>query len=136
MNYQALWESARGVAEGLGYHPTLPSSLHKTLLKEGFPIAVIEPPKLLSTEGERTKRSRYRMSVKFLNKNELDDAARASSIASLAADAERFCALLSDEPHIFSLSLGEIVPLVEVLTIAGEVAVEMSADVESFECLM
>ena len=135
-NYQAVWEAAKNLAVELGYHPTLPDNLHRTLRHEGFPIAVIDHPKVLSVEGERERKMECGLSVKFLNKNELSDEARAASIAILAADAERFCARLSEQPHIFSVTIGEIAPVGEVLTLAGEVAVALSADVESFECLI
>lgn len=136
MNHQTVWEVAKSLATELGYHPTLPENLHRTLRHEGFPIAIIDHPKILSAEGERERRRVCRLLVKFLNKNEMDDAVRALSIATLAADAERFCARLSEEPHIFSVTLGEIAPVGEVLTLAGEVAVALSAEVESLECLI
>ena len=135
MNYQAVWEAAKSLAAELGYHPSLPENLHRTLRYEGFPIAVIDHPKVRSIEGERERKVMCALSVKFLNKNELSDAERAASIATLASDAERFCARLSEQPHIFSVTIGEVAPVGEVLTLAGEVAVALSADVESFECL-
>lgn len=134
MNYHYVWEVAKSIAAELGYHPTLPENLHQTLHREGFPIAVIDHPELLSVEGERECQRLCHLSVKFLNKNELSDVARAASIATLATDAERFCSLLSEQPHIFSVSLKELSPVGKVLTIMGEVAVALNADVESFEC--
>lgn len=134
MNYQSVWEAAKQVAIGLGYHPTLPSSLHQTLLSEGFPIVIIAPPVLLSSEGETHPKSTCRLSVKFLSKNELDDGARATAIATLATHAQEFCSRLSSEPHIFSVAICSLAPTGEVLTVAGEVAVELSADVESVDC--
>lgn len=133
MNYNSILRSAFDVATSLGYHPTEPSSLHQTLHNEGFPIAVIAPPRATSVPFESGAPSTCRMSVKFLTQNVLDDAERATTIATLATHAEEFCARLSSEPNIFSVEIGEIAPVGEVLTIAGEVAVEMSADVKSFE---
>lgn len=136
MNYRSILNSAFELSASLGYHPTLPESLHSTLHKEGFPIALISPPTATSEQEGATQTTACRLLVKFLSKNVLDDAERAAAIATLATHAERFCALLSSEPHIFSVSISEIAPIGEVLTIAGEVAVALSADVESVECAM
>lgn len=133
MNYNSILRSAFDVAASLGYHPTEPSSLHRTLHNEGFPIAVIAPLRATSIPFESGAPSACRMSVKFLTQNVLDDEERAAAISTLATHAEEFCARLSSEPNIFSVELREIAPIGEVLTIAGEVAVEMSADVKSFE---
>lgn len=134
MNYRSVLDSAFAIATSMGYHPTLPSSLHQTLHQEGFPIALIAPPTVTSPKSDTGAPTTCRLSVKFLSKNVLSDQERATSIATLATHAEKFCSLLSSEPHIFSVSISEIAPVGEVLTIAGEVAVELSADVESVEC--
>ncbi len=134
MNYHSVLSSAFAVATSLGYHPTLPQNLHRTLHTEGFPIAVIAPPTVLSDDGESEPQHSLRLLVKFLSKNVLDDADRAAAIATLATHAEQFCATLSSEPNIFSVTIGEIAPVGEVLTIAGEVAVSLSAEVRSLEC--
>ncbi len=134
MNYHSVLNSAFAVAASLGYHPTLPDALHSTLHSKGFPIAVIAPPVVVASEGEMEVQTTFRLSVKFLSKNVLDDAGRASTIAALASHAEEFCASLSAEPNIFSVAIAEIAPVGEVLTVAGEVAVALNADVKGMEC--
>lgn len=134
MNYSSVLNSAFEVATSLGYHPTLPEGLHTTLHREGFPIALFAPPTIISPSGNAGSPTTCRLSVKFLSKNVLSDQERAETIAALATHAEKFCSLLSSEPHIFSVAISEIAPIGEVLTIAGEVAVSLSAEVESVEC--
>lgn len=134
MNYQSILRTAFDVATSLGYHPTSPHLLHTTLHNEGFPIAIIAPIKVSAAGGDAGGQRCCRLSVKFLSKNVLDDAQRASIISTLATHAEEFCSRLSTESNIFSVELREIVPIGSVLTVAGEIAVEMNADVKSFEC--
>ena len=134
MNYHSVLNSAFATLTSLGYNPTLPEALHSTLHSKGFPIAVIAPPAVVASEGEREVQTTFRLSVKFLSKNVLDDAGRAAAIATLASHAEQFCALLSSDPNIFSVAITEIAPIGEVLTVAGEVAVGLSADVKRIEC--
>lgn len=134
MNYRSVLDSAFAVATSLGYHPSLPDSLHRTLCEVGFPIAMITPPMVISSGSGKGVPTTCRLGVKFLSKNVLSDQDRALSISSLATHAEQFCKLLSSEPHIFSVSILEIAPVGEVLSVAGEVAVLLSADIESMEC--
>lgn len=136
MNYGSVLNSAFEVASSLGYHPTLPEGLHATLHREGFPIALFAPPTIISSNDNAGGSTICRLSVKFLSKNVLNDQERAELIAALATHAERFCSLLSSEPHIFSVAISEIASIGEVLTIAGEVAVSLSAEVESMECCL
>ncbi len=134
MNYQSLMDAVEGVATSLGYHPTLPENLHTTLRHEGFPIAILTPPHLLSLEGEKEVNRVYALDVKLLMNREMSPAERSQLLATLASDAERFVAALASHSQVREVELQEVAPIEQMLTIAGEVSLLVRAKVRCFEC--
>lgn len=134
MNYQSLMDAIEGVATSLGYHPTLPENLHSTLRHEGFPIAILTPPHLLSIKGEREVKRVYDVEVKLLAQSGLVPFERTSSLALLGSDAERFAAALASHSQVREVELQEVAPIEQMLTIAGEVSFLVRAKVRCFEC--
>lgn len=134
MNYHALLDAVGEVATSLGYHPTLHENLHVTLRHEGFPIAVITPPHLLSVEGEKEVERVYALEVKLLVDSGVSRGGRSLKLATLASDVERLARALAAHSLVREVELQEAAPIEQMLTIAGEVAIRMRAKVRCFEC--
>ena len=134
MNYQSLQEALATSALSLGYTPTHRSSLHKTLCESGFPIASIDSPVLLHTEGERERENLFSVRVNFMCANELSDEARAAVISRMAAEVEQFVSLLRGANDVLSVEVQESLVQQQSLTIAGEVALTLKAILRCIDC--
>lgn len=134
MNYQSLCEAIEASVRTVGYTPTAHSSLHATLCKEGFPIAVIAPLRLLDSEGVEERERLYAVEVKFLCANELSDEDRARIISRMALQAERFVELVRQAQGVLWMEVEEMVVGVQALTVAGEVSLALKAQVRCVEC--
>lgn len=134
MNYQSLQEALATSAHSLGYTPTPKEELHKTLCKRGFPIASIDSPVLLGSEGERERENIFSICVNFMCANELSDAARAAVISRMAADVEQFVSLLRGVAEVLAVEVQEALVQEQSLTIAGEVALTLRATLRCIDC--
>lgn len=134
MNHESLLEAVVTSANTLGYTPTPLKELHKTVCKNGFPIAAYAPLVLLSAEGEKERERLFALNVKFMCSNELSDEARAKVIARMACEAEQFVGLLADTKDVLSVEVREVVVEEQCNTVAGEVAVALNATVRCIEC--
>ena len=134
MNYRSLLIVVESVVGSYGYHPTLPENLHTTLRHEGFPIAIITPPRLISLEGEKEVNRVYALDVKLLMKRGMSPAERSQLLAALASDAELIVKAIAEHNLVRELELQELAPIEEMLTISGEVALQVRAKARCFAC--
>ncbi len=134
MNYQTLFDALERHISALGYHPTTAENIHSTLRHEGFPIAVIAYPQLLSIDGHKEVEKSFLVEVKLLRENEVTPSVRAQVLSLLVADAECFVGLLSEQSEVLEVVVEEISPVERMMTITGEVAITLKAKISTFCC--
>lgn len=134
MNYESLHKALYDDALALGYHPTSAAMLHKTLSTEGFPIALIAPPKVVRMEGDKERKTTYHIKVNFLCANAVGEQLCTAEIARLASDCDSFLSSLRSHAEVCGLQTEEILAVSGALTVAGEVGLSLKATVEAIEC--
>lgn len=134
MNYQTLMGLASELSAALGYHPAHAENLHSTLRHEGFPIALVGTPRLLSVEGEKEVERVHAIEIKLLNSRGYTPEERTAKLSLLMADAERFAGRLAECQGVREVTIEEVAPEERTLTVAGESAVALKVRVKSFEC--
>lgn len=134
MNCNSLMEALQTLSATLGYTPTTLAQLHTTLHQSGLPIALLHAPKIVAIEGERERRVEYKFVVNLLIDSKPEERLCPAVMDRLATDGESLLRSLAERNNVLSVAKMGMEIHSRPLTVAGDAAIMISANVVMLEC--
>ena len=129
---ESLFALIKKQLEERSYNVCTPAELSFTVAHEGFPIAIVEEPKLVAGSVSGGAVRAYDIGAKLLMQRAGSADKCAPIFALIEEDIVQVATLVAEAPEVGSVVLREVAPVAGALTHAGDVAMSTVMRVELF----